>query len=112
MNITHTWIVKKLKQINDGTGVVSRVNFKVVSRDTETSIAYSYSDEVKLNTEDINFGSFTPYDQLTEEQVLQFVKEKLGHEVEMIENSNALTIQNKINPPSSHVLITDLPWNN
>ena len=110
MNITHTWIIKSLSQINDGTGTVSRVNFKVVSRDKNTSTAVAYSDSIDLNIDNIDMNNFTPYNELTEEQVLQFVRDKLGNEVQQIENSNSLQIQNKINPPAPPVIVENLPW--
>jgi len=110
MNITHTWIIKSLSQINDGTGTVSRVNFKVVSRDNNTSTAVAYSDSIDLNIDNIDMNNFTPYNELTEEQVLQFVRDKLGNEVQQIENSNSLQIQNKINPPAPPVIVENLPW--
>ena len=110
MNITHTWIIKKLRQINDGSGVVARVDYKVVSRDEDTSTAVSYPDSVQLDTEDIDMSKFTPYNELTEAQVIEFVKDKLGDEVQQIEDSNALQIQNKLNPPAPPTIVENLPW--
>jgi hypothetical protein len=110
MNITHTWIIKKLNQINDGTGTVTSVFFKVVSRDEDTSKAVCYPDSVILDTQNIDSDNFIPYSELTEEQVLQFVRDKLGDEVQMIEDSNALQIQNKVNPPNLEVISENLPW--
>lgn len=110
MNITHTWIIKNLRQINDGSGVVARVDYKVVSRDEDTSTAVSYPDFVQLETENIDMDNFVPYNDLTEEQVIQFVKDKLGDEVEQIEDNNTLQIQTKINPPAPALISENLPW--
>ena len=110
MNITHTWIIKKLNQINDDTGTVSRVDFKVVSRDEDTSTAVCHIDVVDLDIENIDMDTFTPYNELTEEQVLQFVRDKLGDEVQQIENNNVFQIQNKLNPPAPPVIVENLPW--
>lgn len=110
MNITHTWIVKGLAQLNDGTGTVKNVSFKVVSRDVDTSTAVSYSDSVELDIEDIDMDNFTPYNELTQEQVIQFIQDKLGEEYRDIENSNSLQIQNRVNPPAPTTIVENLPW--
>lgn len=110
MNITHTWIIKNLSQINDGTGTVSRVNFKVVSRDENTSTAVAYSDSIDLNNNNIDMNNFIPYNDLTEAQVIQFVKDRLGDEFQQIESNNSLQIQNKINPPTPEIIVENLPW--
>jgi len=110
MNITHTWIIKKLRQINNGNGIVTRIDYKVVSRDEDTSTATSYPDFVQLETENIDMENFIPYNELTEEKVIQFGKDKLKHGVEMIENGNAREIQNKINPPTPSAITENLPW--
>jgi len=110
MNITHTWIIKNLSQINDGTGTVSRVDFKVVSRDEDTSTAVCHPDSIELDIENIDMNNFTQYNDLTEEQVLQFVRDKLGNEVQQIENSNSLQIQNRVNPPAPTTIVENLPW--
>lgn len=110
MNITHTWIIKKLVQKNDGTGTVTQVTYKVVSRDIETGKAVSNYKICELNTDNINSSTFIPYNQLTEEQVIQFVKDKLGDEVQEIESFNCREIENKINPPTPPVITENLPW--
>lgn len=110
MKITHTWIIKNLRQINDGSGVVARVDYKVVSKDKDTSTAVVYPDSVQLETENIDTDTFVPYNELTEEQVIQFVKDKLGDEVKQIEDNNVIQIQNKINPPAPTLISENLPW--
>ena len=51
-------------------------------------------------------GSFTPYDELTEAQVLQWCYEN-GVDKTAIEANVTLQIQNQINPP---VVVLPLPW--
>lgn len=110
MNITHTWIIKSLKQVNDGTGLVTSVGFKVVSRDTETSTAVSVYENVTLDIEGIDMSSITPYNELTQEQVIQFVKDKLGDQAQSLENDNANAIKRKIAPPTPPIIVESLPW--
>lgn len=55
-------------------------------------------------------GSFTPFDQLTEAQVLQWVKEALGEEIVANNEANMATqITTQKNPP---VVSPALPWSN
>lgn len=111
MNITHTWIIKNLTQINDGTGTVTQVAYKVVSRDTETGTATFTIDYCELDTKNINQETFIPYSSLTEDTVIEFVKTTLGDEkVEKIEKDLADQIINKINPPTPPVITENLPW--
>jgi hypothetical protein len=51
-------------------------------------------------------GSFTPYDQLTEQQVLNWCYEN-GVDQAAIEANVSLQIENQINPP---VVTLPLPW--
>ena len=51
-------------------------------------------------------GSFTPYDELTEAQVLQWCYEN-GVDKNAIEANVSLQIENQINPP---VVVLPLPW--
>ena len=51
-------------------------------------------------------GSFTPYDDLTQEQVLQWCYEN-GVDQAAIEANVTLQIENQINPP---VVVLPLPW--
>ena len=52
-------------------------------------------------------GSFTPYEDLTQEQVLQWCYEN-GVDKTAIEANVTLQIENQINPP---VVVLPLPWN-
>ena len=52
-------------------------------------------------------GSFTPYDQLTEQQVLDWCFAN-GVDQAAIEANVSLQIQNQIDPP---VVVLPLPWN-
>ena len=51
-------------------------------------------------------GSFTPYDELTEQQVLDWCYEN-GVDQSAIEANVAAQIENQINPP---VVVLPLPW--
>jgi hypothetical protein len=54
---------------------------KLYQEMNNTSTAVAYSDSIDLNIDNIDMNNFTPYNELTqEEQVIQFVQDKLGEE--------------------------------
>ena len=103
MTITHNWQVKKLVQKNDGSGLVIQVFYRVRSTDGEysrTSIG-----DVKLETE--NISNFVPYQNLTEELIIQWIKDKLGPNSEDLEQMNTDWIITTKNPSTK---VEKLPW--
>ena len=94
-----TWKINQLdRQISDG--LVTTAHWRVDAVDGEYS-AGSYG------TVGFERGeTFTPYDSLTEAQVIEWVKEKL--DVEAIEASLAAQIELQKNP----VTATGVPWSN
>jgi len=106
MEIVHTWKVRKLIQKNDGSGLVIQVIYKVYSTDGQYS--YNSSGDVELETEDLS--NFIPYSNLTEELVLQWVKDKLGPNSGDLEQINTDWITSARNPIPSPIKIEKLPW--
>jgi hypothetical protein len=84
MEITHTWKVRKLVQKNDENGLVIQVFYKIYSTDGEYS--YVSAGTIELGTE--NISNFIPYQDLTEEIVLQWIRDKLGSNSEDLEKMN------------------------
>lgn len=106
MAITHTWKVKKLVQKNDGSGLVIQVFYKVFSTDGQRD--YASAGNVELITE--NISNFVPYDQLTEELVIGWVKDKLGVDLgnhEQINSDWIIAAENSIIPTTK---VEELPW--
>lgn len=107
MEIVHNWIIKRLIQKNDGSGTVSHVHFKVDSTDGQYS--YVSPGEVELVVNGIQ--NFIPYENLTEQTVIQWVKDKLGPSLGNYEEINTNFINSKRNPSSPLSKIEELPWN-
>lgn len=103
MTITHTWKVKKLVQKNDGSGLVIQVFYRVNSTDGEYS--YTSSGDVELETE--NISNFIPYQNLTEELIIQWIKDKLGVNSGDLEQMNTDWINKTRNPLTK---VEKLPW--
>jgi hypothetical protein len=107
MSVTHTWSIIQLIQINDGTGTICEVDYQINS--TEDSFKVDGGGRVRLNTE--NIENFVSYNDLTEEIVVNWVKETLGNdEVNLIESNFANWIEQIKNPPAPLVITTPLPW--
>ena len=106
MEITHTWKIRKLVQKNDGTGTIIQVYFKIHSTDEE--YYYASSGNVELDTN--NIQDFISYQDLTEEQVVGWVKDKLCESVSDYEQVNIDWITEKKNAPIPTIKIERLPW--
>jgi len=107
MAITHTWKIRSLFQVNDGTGTIARINYYVDSYDGDF-FARSGGDIV-LDIE--NIENFIPYDQLDEQTAIGWVKEKIGDKVSELESANESCIEGKKNPPAPEFISQPFPWN-
>jgi hypothetical protein len=100
------WKIKNLMAMssNDLENVVTSVSFEVNKSIDENEVSYSSIVFVTLGE------SFTPFADLTEEQVIGWVKESLGeNQVASIEESLDSQLESIINPPVSPELVP-LPW--
>jgi 3',5'-cyclic AMP phosphodiesterase CpdA len=107
MTITNTWAVVQMDAYpeQDGeTDVVFNVHWTLAGTNGTYS-GYVYgSQSVTVDPE----APFTPYADLTEEQVIGWVKDALGEEqVASLEANVAEQIANQVNPP---VVTPALPW--
>jgi len=107
MAITNTWGIVQLDAYPEKDGkqdVVFVVHWTLTGTDgTYTGSVYG-SVGVTLD----EGGGYTPYDELTLEQVVGWVQEALGAEqVASLEAGVATQIENQINPP---VVTPALPW--
>lgn len=107
MPITNTWSVKQMDaypQHNDEVNVVFNVHWTLVGTDGEHTASVYGSSGVTLDAD----APFTPYSELTEEQVIGWVHDALGAEqVAAYEDNIAQQIDSLINPP---VVRPELPW--
>lgn len=108
MTITHTWSVNRLEQINDGSGTVAHIQYNVHTTNGELSC--HSSGMVTLNTD--NIENFISYENLTEEILLEWVKESLGENLGNHEVNNAAWIDSVVNPPAPKFISQPLPWVN
>lgn len=110
MPITYTWTPTSLigYPVFDGqTDVVTRVFYTVLADDGEGHTA-DYSN-IQLTPLDPAVP-FIPYDDLTPETVIGWVKANLGHDkVAAIEESLSIQIQRQVTPPPEPEVLP-LPW--
>ena len=107
MAVTNTWAVVQLEcypEVDGETDVVFTVHWTLTGTDgTYTGYVYG-SQGVSINPDE----PFTPYDQLTEAQVIGWVQAAMGEEqVASYEANVAQQIEDQINPP---VVTPPLPW--
>lgn len=104
MEVTHTYKVHGLEQINDESGTVCSIWYSVTSTDGENSI--DSSERGELNTE--NIQNFIDFENLTEEVVTEWAK---NHEHSpRVEQSHIRYLEYKRNPPKPATIHVDLPW--
>ena len=108
MAITNTWGIVQLDAYpeKDGlTDVVFTVHWNLTGDDGEGHTGYAYG-SVGVTLDE--GGAYTPYNELTLDQVVGWVKDSLGAEqVASLGASVATQIENQINPP---VVTPPLPW--
>lgn len=107
--ITNTWLIQQMDCYpeQDGlTDVVFTVHWRLNATDgTYTGTVYG-TVGVSLDPD----APYTPYDKLTEEQVVGWVQAALGKEQVVAYEANAAQqIENQVNPP---VVAPPLPWSN
>ena len=104
---TKTWIINALDsypQADGHTDVVFNIHWTKAATDgTHNASVYS-TQSVTLDPS----APFTPYDQLTEAQVVGWLEAALGAEqIAAIDANLDQQIENQINPP---VVVLPLPW--
>jgi hypothetical protein len=107
--INYTWIVTQLltETIEGNENYVVIAHCETIGVDGEYSA--SVPNVIQFSTEDVTV--FIPYEDLTEEMVIAWIKESLGEEgVLLIEASIQAQIEAQKNPPVSPEN-TPLPWN-
>ena len=107
MAITNTWAVVQMDcypELDGDTDVVFTVHWTLTGTDGDYAGSVYGSQAVALDPT----APFTPYDDLTEAQVIGWVQAAMGAEqVAAYEANVATQIANQINPP---VVSPPLPW--
>ena len=105
MATTYTWSVTAMDcypQVDNETDVVFNVHWTCAGTDGTYSASVYNTQAVTVDEEE----PYTPYDQLTEEQVLDWIWTS-GVDKDATEAAVEQQIQNQINPP---VVTPPLPW--
>lgn len=107
MSITYKWIIEQIQtypEMNNYNDVVFNVCWRLNATDGDYSVNSHGYVGIQFDTT----KSFTPYSNLTEIEVIEWVKNALGEqEVSDIKNSLAEQINDLITPTTS---IAPLPW--
>ena len=108
----YNWTVKKLQTVDEGseTDFVTTVIYKVNCTEEVEGVEYTASTMGSIIFTPTIEEDFVAYADLTESQVVGWVKDELGEEgVSSIQSSLAQQVDNKINPPVVPV-DKNLPW--
>ena len=101
--MTTVWKIEEMERQLDGGGVIT-AHYRVFATEGETSVSAYGSGSF---TPDPQSPDFVPYENLTEEIVLGWVKEQLTDlKVSQIEGQLASVLDQKINPTTS----VGRPW--
>lgn len=105
--MTTTWKIvnlERLTQLGDHTDVVNNVHWEAIDQDADGNSGRVYGSQL-ISTDDLS--SFTAYEELTEDQVIAWVKEALGEDrVSEIETN----IQDQIAELANPSVKNGTPW--
>jgi hypothetical protein len=101
MDITYNWNIFQMERQSEN-GFVTKVYYSVHATDGK----YNSSTADTINYEQTN-ETFKPYDELTKENVIDWVQTSVGKEI--VEASLASKINLQKNPI---VIVTGVPWEN
>ena len=107
MSIINTWVIEQMNCYPKIDGQVNVV-FTVYWRVNATDGNYSATRYGSVGIMSVAGSQFTPYNQLTHDQVIGWVQDSMGSEViSNIYAALAIDIENQANPP---VVNPPLPW--
>lgn len=101
--VTHKYTINTLIQKNDDSGTVVKVEYEVETVDGD--YRSKVTDDIELNV--LNIQNFVKYEDLTEEIVLQWIKDIHGDKNEI---KNMVIIERQKNPPKPPTIEQPLPW--
>jgi hypothetical protein len=106
MSLTITWQVEQLRTLDHlGTGFVAHVVYLATAKDGVAEAWHRGQIEFEAPGD-----SFTPFQDLTEAQVTQWVLDHLGQEeVQRLSGLLAIQIDKQLNPPVAPKAVS-LPW--
>ena len=111
MAITYTWKLSTLKKKthNDIDNVVIQTHWKKIGTD-EFGNEGEFSGATPFDPAKLNVGSFTPYEELTQEQVLTWIKAIVVGDYETHVNGKIKDQIDAKKNPVDDVSETQLPW--
>ena len=108
MDLSYEWTItglKKAPSLDGLSDVITHIKFQYIGTDADSGESASFLGACPIDTPDSE--SFTAFDDLTEEQVIEWAK--ANHPVDRMNNVIEKQINQKITPKNVKAL---LPWNN
>lgn len=118
MAIVHTWSINPellTKDQGSNSNVVYSVLWRLASKETVGDVLYETSSSNQINLNTNNISNFTAFNDLTEDQVLGWVKDKIDEDANLTkglscnqwEAAHERKIEKEKNPPTR---IQAAPW--
>ena len=105
ITIKITGIAKLAKNPDDIANVVIGANYEISK--TVNDHTAKIEGHASLNAFDINTNAFVPYEQITEENVIEWVKQSIGDRLASIE----IYLDEQLSQEFSIAQVTSMPWN-
>lgn len=101
--MNHTWTITKLQTEDNHnyTNIVVGIDWILTTTDGTYTASVGKQQPIAFAE-----GNFIPYDQLSEDEVKQWLFESMGERKQMFENQMEININKKYKP------VTVLPWAN
>lgn len=113
MAINYTWEIRKIEKVTLGDieNVVTNIEYYKIGTDDSDNTSAKFAGMCTYDPNEIQIGdNFIPYENLTEEQVLTWIQDKIASDATMEKNINDF-IEKRIR--SKRVSIDqNLPWQN
>jgi len=109
MSIIYEWSVVGLVTKTEGSNQDSIVRVKWV-KTGYNSAGHEYGYEGSTVFSSVNTQNFTPYEQVTESQVLGWVQNAIDEDEEAYANNYIASCLERLAAPESTIVESDFPW--
>lgn len=109
-NYTYEWSVQQLKVSDSGSlqNVVIQTYWGLKATDENGNFGV-FNGATPFNINQVNSGSFIPFEQLTEETIISWIKEQV-YSVRYVKDNIDRVIDKQIREKTNQVRTATLPW--
>lgn len=115
--LTYTWEITSIKKMNDPSievnDIIVQTYWKCTGIDNEGHVGI-FNGATPFEPDKVDVGNFTTYENLTEEQIIGWVKAEIERQGDSYWNHITSQIKKQINQSKqtiNEVTTSELPWN-